>query len=89
MGAARRPIVTTLDRDGSFLDVGGANGYLLEAVVRWATHGIEPYGLDFAPMLGELARRRLPEWADRIFLGDALSWEPPRRSTSSGRSSVT
>ena len=30
-------------------------------------------------MLVELARRRLPHWADRIFLGDCLSWEPPRR----------
>jgi SAM-dependent methyltransferase len=77
--AARRPIVDAIDRDGSFLDVGCANGYLLESVVRWSRHRVEPYGLDFSPRLVELARARLPGLADRIFLGDALEWEPPRR----------
>jgi len=77
--AARRPIVEAIDRDGSFLDIGCANGYLLESVVRWSEHRIEPYGLDFSPRLVELARSRLPQWAKRIFLGDALEWEPPQR----------
>lgn len=77
--AARRPIVEAIDRDGSFLDVGCANGYLLESVVRWSARRVEPYGLDFSPRLVELAQARLPRWADRIFLGDALEWEPPRR----------
>ena len=76
---ARRPIATAIDRDGSFLDVGCANGYLLESVLRWAEYQIEPFGLDFAPRLVELARQRLPHWSDRIFLGEALSWDPPRR----------
>ena len=31
---ARGPIATAIDRDGSFLDVGCASGYLLESVVR-------------------------------------------------------
>jgi SAM-dependent methyltransferase len=77
--AARRPIVDAIDRDGSFLDVGCANGYLLESIVRWSPHSVEPYGLDFAPRLVELARSRVPQWADRIYLGNALEWEPPRR----------
>jgi SAM-dependent methyltransferase len=77
--AARRPIVEAIDRDGSFLDVGCANGYLLESLIRWSERRIEPYGLDFSPRLVELARARLPAWADRIFLGDVLDWEPPRR----------
>ncbi|TML19388.1 MAG: SAM-dependent methyltransferase [Actinobacteria bacterium] len=76
--SARRPIVEAIDCDGSFLDIGCANGYLLESIVRWSRHRLEPYGLDFAPELVELARNRLPRWADRIFLGDALTWEPPR-----------
>jgi hypothetical protein len=25
----------------------------------------------------ELARQRLPQWRDRIFVGNALVWEPP------------
>jgi SAM-dependent methyltransferase len=77
--AARRPIVEAIDRDGTFLDVGCANGLLMESVVAWSKHEIEPYGLDFAPGLVELARKRLPEWADRIWLGDASSWTAPFR----------
>jgi predicted pyridoxine 5'-phosphate oxidase superfamily flavin-nucleotide-binding protein/SAM-dependent methyltransferase len=77
--AARRPVAETIDRDGTFLDIGCANGLLMESVAAWSRHRIEPYGLDFAPRLVELARRRLPQWADRIFLGDARTWEPPRR----------
>jgi SAM-dependent methyltransferase len=76
--SARRPIVEAIDRDGTFLDVGCANGYLMESVVRWSPHRIEPYGLDFTPELVELARARLPQWADRIFLGEVVTWEPPR-----------
>jgi hypothetical protein len=41
--------------------------------VRWARHDIEPYGPELTPALAELARRRLPEWADRIFVGNALT----------------
>jgi SAM-dependent methyltransferase len=77
--AARRPIADMIDRDGSFLDIGCASGHLLESVVRWSAHRVEPYGLELSPGLAALARRRLPEWADRIFVGNALSWEPARR----------
>jgi 2-polyprenyl-3-methyl-5-hydroxy-6-metoxy-1,4-benzoquinol methylase len=33
---ARRPIVQAVDRDGTFLDVGCANGLLMESVTAWA-----------------------------------------------------
>ncbi len=49
----------------------------MESMAVWA--GVEPYGLDISPELAELARRRLPRWADRIWVGNALEWEPPRR----------
>jgi SAM-dependent methyltransferase len=77
--AARRPIVEALDRDGTFLDVGCANGLLMESVAEWAPVEIEPYGVDFSAGLVELARRRLPKWADRIWVGDAATWTPPFR----------
>ena len=77
--SARRPIVEAIDRPGAFLDIGCANGYLLESIVRWSPHAIEPYGLDFAPKLVALARERLPQWSDRFFVGDALTFQPPRR----------
>jgi hypothetical protein len=73
----RRPIAEAIHRPGKLLDVGCANGLLMESLAAWAA--VEPYGLDFAPQLVEEARRRLPQWADRIWLGDALTWAPPRR----------
>jgi SAM-dependent methyltransferase len=82
--AARELVCDALDRDGSFLDVGCANGHLMESVRGWAAergHAIEPFGLDIAPELAALARRRLPRWRDRIWLGNALDWCPPRAFT--------
>jgi SAM-dependent methyltransferase len=78
----RRPTMAAVDRGGTFLDIGCASGFLMECVQRWgAEHGhvIEPYGLEIAPELAALARSRLPHWADRIFVGNAATWIPPRR----------
>ncbi|HEY7200019.1 MAG TPA: class I SAM-dependent methyltransferase [Candidatus Dormibacteraeota bacterium] len=80
---ARAFVVDALHRDGTFLDLGCANGMLMESVVVWARErrglAIEPYGLDISPGLADLARRRLPRWADRVWVGNAWEWEPPRR----------
>jgi len=38
---------------------------------------VEPYGVDISPALAELARQRLPQWADRIWIGNAVDWQPP------------
>lgn len=76
--AAREGIVEAIDGDGTFLDVGCANGLLLESVVEWSQFQVEPYGIDFAPGLVHLARGRLPQWADRLWVGDVFSWIPPR-----------
>jgi hypothetical protein len=78
---ARSHIAQAIDRDGSFLDIGSANGYLLECLPRWTPHQLDRYGLDIAPELVDLARRRLPELAERLWVGNALSWEPPHRFT--------
>jgi len=79
---SRGIVADAVDRGGSFLDVGCANGLLMESVARWAAakgHAIEPYGLDISSELAEVARARLPRWADRIQVGNALGWRPPRR----------
>jgi len=76
---ARRPVAEAVDRDGAFLDVGCANGQLLESVLAWSPHRLEPHGVDFAPRLVEEARRRLPRWAGNLHHADATAWEPPRR----------
>ena len=78
----RRPVMAAVDRDGTFLDVGCANGFLMESVRAWGHEDgrdVEPYGLEISPDLAALARRRLPQWADRIFVGNAATWLPPRR----------
>jgi SAM-dependent methyltransferase len=73
-----RSLVADATRPGqSFLDVGCANGLLMESMARWG--GVEPYGLEISPELAALARRRLPVWSDRIWVGNALDWPAPRR----------
>ena len=79
---ARRPIAAAIDRNGAFLDVGCANGLLMESLAAWAGedgYGIEPYGLDLVESLAALARRRLPRWKDRIFTGNLVCWRSPFR----------
>jgi SAM-dependent methyltransferase len=76
----RRPVVASIEMDGSFLDIGCANGLLMESVVAWARadgHAVEPYGLDISARLAAIARQRLPQWSERVFVGNALFWEPP------------
>jgi hypothetical protein len=40
---------------------------------------IEPHGIDLSPKLADVARARLPAYAERIHTGNALYWDPPRR----------
>lgn len=77
---SRRPVADAIERDGTFLDVGCANGFLMESVQGWcAERGItvEPYGVDLGPELIRLAQRRLPQWADRLWVGNMQTWTPP------------
>lgn len=78
--ARRSQVADAVPGDGTFLDVGCANGHLVECVVAWCTErgvAVEPYGVDLAPGLVALARRRLPEWADRFWVGNAVDWVHP------------
>jgi hypothetical protein len=79
---ARRHILAAVDQGGSFLDVGCASGHLMETLRAWAAEdgiALEPFGLEIRPELADLARRRLPAWADRIWTGNALYWQTDRR----------
>jgi SAM-dependent methyltransferase len=67
---------------GSFLDIGCANGYLLQCLLEWTAHkglAIKPYGLDLSWALVMLAQQRLPQHKGNFFTGNALTWEPPVR----------
>lgn len=79
---ARGLIAEAIHKDGTFLDIGCANGLLMESMVAWAAekgHQLEPYGLDISARLAQVARQRLPQWADRIFAGNVMTWQPPQR----------
>ena len=80
--AEREPILEAIPTDGDLLDVGCANGYLLECLVRWGTDrglGLTPYGLDQGSRLIELARQRFPDCPDHFVVGNAWDWRPARR----------
>ena len=74
---ARSLLADAVEPGQTFLDVGCANGLLMESMAEWAQ--VEPYGLEISPELAEVARRRLPQWAERIWEGNALHWRPPQR----------
>jgi SAM-dependent methyltransferase len=77
-----RPILDAVDGDGTFLDVGCANGLLMETITAWAAaegRRLEPYGVDISSALAHVARDRCPQWADRIWTVNAATWRAPRR----------
>jgi len=79
---SRELVLDACPPSASVLDVGCANGYLMESLERWGRSrgmAIEPYGLDISERLAALARERLPHWADRIAIGNVMTWSPPRR----------
>lgn len=78
---SRSLIADAIDRDGTFLDIGCANGYLMECIPRWTSFDVEPYGVDISEELATLAHQRLPQWTDRIWTGNALTWQPSMHFT--------
>jgi SAM-dependent methyltransferase len=74
---ARELVLDAVAGSGTFLDVGCANGLLMESVAAWGLERglvLEPWGLELSPELACLARRRLPAWAERVLVGNALGW---------------
>ena len=75
-------ILNAVAADGSFLDIGCANGYLLECLVKWAKlEGVTltPYGVDLGARLIELAKQRFPQYANHFWVANAWDWQPPRK----------
>ena len=75
-------ILEAVYQDGTFIDIGCANGHLIESLDRWMRNTdvrVEFYGLEISQALFELAQCRLPDFAPRIFLGNAMHWRPPFR----------
>ena len=79
---AHLPIIECFYKNGTFIDVGCANGHLMEMIYIWAAaigFEIEMYGLDISEGLLELAKKRLPQWKDRFYLGNAFFWKPEQK----------
>jgi hypothetical protein len=82
--ALRKPIADCINGDGTLLDIGCANGYLLECCLAWtAERGIqiEPFGVDLSAQLISLAQERLPAYRDHFWAANAFTWKPPRHFT--------
>jgi SAM-dependent methyltransferase len=80
--AERSPILDAMPVSGELLDVGCANGYLLECLVEWAAARaltLVPFGVDISAPLIALAQERLPQSREHFFVANALGWLPPRR----------
>ena len=80
--AERSPILSAIPASGSLLDVGCANGYLLECLLQWAGEcgvTLTPFGVDCSAGLIALARERLPMFRDHFHVANALVWIPPQR----------
>lgn len=78
----RRCLVKAVHHDGDFMDVGCANGLLLETLIGWARDegfSLRPHGIDIVPELIGLARQRFPDHSDSFEVANAFYWSPKRR----------
>ncbi len=73
----RRPIAECFQKSGKFLDIGCSTGFLIESLLKWTSFDIEPWGLDLSPKLIDLAKARLPKYANNFFVGAAPYWVSP------------
>ncbi len=63
---ARRFITLAINKDGSFLDYGSANGLLLKSLQVWSPYKIDPYGLDIDKKAIEKAKELFPNQTDHF-----------------------
>ena len=76
------PIIHAVTKNGTFCDIGCANGHLLEMVHKWVSgvgYNLQMFGVDISEGLIELAQRRLPHWRDNFFVGNAHFWKPEKK----------
>lgn len=71
----RRCLVKAVHHDGDFMDVGCANGLLLETLIGWARDegfSLRSHGIDIVPELIALARQRFPDHSDSFEVANAF-----------------
>lgn len=53
-------ISKAINKSGSILDIGCANGFLLRCLQEWCTHSLEPYGIEYKSKLIKKSREIFP-----------------------------
>lgn len=62
----RRFITKAIHKDGTFLDIGCANGFLMQCLMHWSEYSITPYGIDNREEAIESAKKLLPGYSDHF-----------------------
>ena len=78
--AEREAILEGVNGSGSFVDLGCANGYLLECLQTWGHErgvSLSPFGIDHSADLVALARHRFSGLETHFTAANAWSWRPP------------
>ena len=66
----RKFIASAIDRDGTILDYGSANGFLLRSLQEWSSHKLDPYGYDIDAKAIQFARTLFPKLSDHFLTRD-------------------
>ena len=62
-------IIDAIHKNGTFCDIGCANGHLMEMVYKWAGgigFDLRMFGIDISERLVEFAQDRLPQWRNNL-----------------------
>jgi len=62
----RRFIAQAINQDGSILDIGCANGFLLRCLQEWSNYNLIPYGIDVSEPHIKEAHEIFPDQKDNF-----------------------
>ena len=69
---SRRFITSAIDKDGTILDIGCANGFLLRCFQEWSEHVLTPYGFDLNDRFIDEAKELFPQHKEHFRQFDIL-----------------
>jgi SAM-dependent methyltransferase len=69
---SRRFIASAINKDGTILDIGCANGFLLRSFQEWSGHVLTPFGVDLNESFIEQAKSLFPQYKDHFSQFDIL-----------------
>lgn len=71
----RRFIANAINKDGTILDIGCSNGFLLRCLQEWSKHKLIPYGIDRDLRLINQAKDLFPLYRDNFYVMDVRQLE--------------